>query len=86
MIIAAKTSDEIREVKETLKNASKMKESGVGKFIFLGMEIDHDKNAGTLMIKQTRYIRTQRLLRAHALPTSSYQSCCHQLRRRNVLK
>nr|CCA20939.1 putative polyprotein [Albugo laibachii Nc14] len=54
MIIAAKTSDEIREVKETLKNASKMKESGVGKFIFLGMEIDHDKNAGTLMIKQTR--------------------------------
>uniref|UniRef100_A0AAV1UQA7 Reverse transcriptase Ty1/copia-type domain-containing protein n=1 Tax=Peronospora matthiolae TaxID=2874970 RepID=A0AAV1UQA7_9STRA len=32
-----------------------MKELGPAKFI-LGMEIDHDMTAGTLMIKQTRYI------------------------------
>ncbi|GMF61966.1 unnamed protein product [Phytophthora fragariaefolia] len=32
-----------------------MKELGETKFI-LGMEIDHDRTAGTLMIKQTRYI------------------------------
>ena len=44
MIIAAKTSDEIREVKMALKNAFKMKELGEVRFI-LGMEIDHDKNA-----------------------------------------
>ncbi|OWZ20060.1 polyprotein [Phytophthora megakarya] len=50
MIIAARTVGEIREVKEALKNAFKMK-LGTAKFI-LGMEIDHD----TLMIKQTRYI------------------------------
>ncbi|OWZ04841.1 polyprotein [Phytophthora megakarya] len=47
MIIAAKTAGEIREVKKPLKDC----------FTFtLGMEIDHDKNDGTLMIKQTRYI------------------------------
>jgi hypothetical protein len=55
MIIAAKTSDEIRDVKNALKNAFKMKELGPAKFI-LGMEIDHDTTAGTLMIKQTLYI------------------------------
>ncbi|KAJ8564192.1 hypothetical protein ON010_g7153 [Phytophthora cinnamomi] len=53
MIIAAKTSNEIREVKDALKNAFKMKELGTAKFI-LGMDIDPDKTVGTLMIKQTR--------------------------------
>ncbi|KAE9023990.1 hypothetical protein PR003_g14063 [Phytophthora rubi] len=38
-----------------LKSAFKMKVLGETKFI-LGMEIDHDRTAGTLMIKQTRYI------------------------------
>ncbi|POM63711.1 Polyprotein [Phytophthora palmivora] len=55
MIIAAKTVGEISEVKGTLNNAFKMKELGTAKFI-LGMEINHDRNASTLMIKQTRYI------------------------------
>ncbi|KAE8961631.1 hypothetical protein PR001_g29980, partial [Phytophthora rubi] len=55
MIIAAKTSEDIREVKDALKNAFKMKELGPAKFI-LGMEIDHDMTAGTLKIEQTRYI------------------------------
>ncbi|OWZ11723.1 polyprotein [Phytophthora megakarya] len=55
MIIAAKTSDVIRDVKNTLKAAFKMKELGAAKFI-LGMGIDHDKEVGTLMIKPTRYI------------------------------
>ncbi|KAE8880335.1 Retrovirus-related Pol polyprotein from transposon TNT 1-94 [Phytophthora fragariae] len=55
MIIAAKTTEEINEVKMALKSAFKMKELGETKFI-LGMEIDHDRMAGTLMIKQTRYI------------------------------
>ncbi|KAE8954917.1 hypothetical protein PR001_g32304, partial [Phytophthora rubi] len=55
MIIAAKTSEDIREVKDALKNALKMKELGPAKFI-VGMEIDHDMTAGTLKIKQTRYI------------------------------
>lgn len=55
MIIAAKTCEEICDIKDALNNAFKMKELGEAKFI-LGMEIDHNKNAGTLMIKQTRYI------------------------------
>lgn len=55
MIIAAKTSDEILEVKGMLKSVFKMKDLGMAKFI-LGMEIDHDMTASTLMIKQTRYI------------------------------
>ncbi|KAE9134752.1 hypothetical protein PF010_g2340 [Phytophthora fragariae] len=55
MIIAAKTSEDTREVKDALKNAFKMKELGPAKFI-LGMEIDHDMTAGTHKIKQTRYI------------------------------
>uniref|UniRef100_A0AAV1US45 Reverse transcriptase Ty1/copia-type domain-containing protein n=1 Tax=Peronospora matthiolae TaxID=2874970 RepID=A0AAV1US45_9STRA len=55
MIIAAKTSDKISDVKDALKNAFKMKELGPAKFI-LGMEIDHDMTSGTLMINQTRYI------------------------------
>lgn len=55
IIIAAKTSAEIREVKNALKAAFKMKELSEAKFI-LGMEIDHDLRAGTLMIKRTRYI------------------------------
>ncbi|GMF33539.1 unnamed protein product [Phytophthora fragariaefolia] len=55
MIIAAKTNGEIREVKDVLKNAFKMMELGTVKFI-LGMESDLDKDAGTLMTKQTRYI------------------------------
>ncbi|GMF12666.1 unnamed protein product [Phytophthora lilii] len=55
MIIAAKTNKEIDEVKMALKSAFKMKELGEAKFI-LGMEINHDRTTGTLMIKQTRYI------------------------------
>ncbi|OWZ16189.1 polyprotein [Phytophthora megakarya] len=55
MIIAAKTSGEIQEVKAALKSAFKMKEPGKAKFI-LGIEIDHDHSAKTLRIKQTRYI------------------------------
>ncbi|KAE9296708.1 hypothetical protein PR003_g23685 [Phytophthora rubi] len=55
MIIAAKTKEEINEVKMALKNAFKMKELGETKFI-LGTEIDHDRMAGTLMTKQTRNI------------------------------
>uniref|UniRef100_A0AAV1VDZ4 Polyprotein n=1 Tax=Peronospora matthiolae TaxID=2874970 RepID=A0AAV1VDZ4_9STRA len=55
MIIAAKTSDEIDDVQNALKSVFKMKELGPAKFI-LGMEIDHNMTAGTLMIKQTRYI------------------------------
>jgi hypothetical protein len=55
MIIAAKTNEEINEVKMALKNAFKMKELGEVKFI-LGMKIDHDHTADTLMIRQTRYI------------------------------
>ena len=49
MIIAAKTSKEIQDVKAALKNSFKMKELGEVKFI-LGMEIDHDRNSKTLMI------------------------------------
>ncbi|KAE9159402.1 hypothetical protein PF002_g32867 [Phytophthora fragariae] len=55
MIIAAKAMEEINEVKMVLKSALKMKELGETKSI-LGMEIDHDRMAGTLMIKQSRYI------------------------------
>ncbi|KAE9027683.1 hypothetical protein PR003_g11252 [Phytophthora rubi] len=55
MIIAAKPSGDIREVKGALKNSIEMKELGPSTFI-LGMEIDHDEAAGTLMIKQTCYI------------------------------
>ncbi|OWZ05437.1 LOW QUALITY PROTEIN: hypothetical protein PHMEG_00022477 [Phytophthora megakarya] len=53
MIIAVKTVGEI--LKEALKNAFKIKELGTAKVI-LGMEIDHDKNDETNMIKQPRYI------------------------------
>ncbi|OWZ21245.1 LOW QUALITY PROTEIN: hypothetical protein PHMEG_0004224 [Phytophthora megakarya] len=52
MIIAAKTSDESREVKNTLKAAFKMKDLGGAKLFWIG----HDKEVGTLMFKQTRYI------------------------------
>uniref|UniRef100_A0AAV1URM1 Reverse transcriptase Ty1/copia-type domain-containing protein n=1 Tax=Peronospora matthiolae TaxID=2874970 RepID=A0AAV1URM1_9STRA len=55
MIIVAKTSDKISDVKAKLKKAFKMKELRPEKF-FLGMEIDHDMTIGTLMIKQTRCI------------------------------
>ena len=55
MIIAAKTNKEINEVKSALKSAFKMKELGEVKSI-LGMEIDHDRMTGTLMISQTRNI------------------------------
>ncbi|OWZ17021.1 polyprotein [Phytophthora megakarya] len=48
-------SEEIQEVKATLKSAFKLKQLGEGKFI-LGMEIDHDHSAKTLMIKHTRCI------------------------------
>ncbi|GMG18297.1 unnamed protein product [Phytophthora fragariaefolia] len=48
-------AEAIREVKDVLKNAFKVKELGTVKFILV-MEIDHDQDAGTLMIKQTRYI------------------------------
>uniref|UniRef100_H3H5K8 Reverse transcriptase Ty1/copia-type domain-containing protein n=1 Tax=Phytophthora ramorum TaxID=164328 RepID=H3H5K8_PHYRM len=72
MIIAAKTSEEIREVKDALRNAFKMKELGPAKFI-LGMEIDHDTTAGTLMIKQTRYIDdvVERFGQKHAKPVDN---------------
>uniref|UniRef100_A0AAV1UBQ4 Polyprotein n=1 Tax=Peronospora matthiolae TaxID=2874970 RepID=A0AAV1UBQ4_9STRA len=55
MIIAAKTSKEIQEVKTALKSSFRMKELGKAKFI-LGVEIDHDHNCSKLMIRQTRYI------------------------------
>uniref|UniRef100_H3H4S2 Reverse transcriptase Ty1/copia-type domain-containing protein n=1 Tax=Phytophthora ramorum TaxID=164328 RepID=H3H4S2_PHYRM len=55
MIIAAKTKKEIYEVKVAFKSAFKMKELGEVKFI-LGMDIDHDRIVGKLMINQTRYI------------------------------
>lgn len=55
MIIAAKTHAEIEKVKSALKNAFKMKDFGEAKFI-LGMEINRDNSANTLMINQTRYI------------------------------
>ncbi|OWZ06259.1 polyprotein [Phytophthora megakarya] len=52
MIIAAKTGEEIQEVKTALKNAFKMKELGEAKFILV-MEIDHDYSAKMLAIRQT---------------------------------
>ncbi|OWZ13314.1 LOW QUALITY PROTEIN: Integrase, catalytic core protein [Phytophthora megakarya] len=52
MIIVAKTSEEIREVKNILKTSFKMKELGAAKSIY----IDHDEEVGTFVIKQTRYI------------------------------
>lgn len=55
MIIAAKTSRDIQEVKTALKSSFRMKELGKARFI-LGMEIDHDHNCSKLMIRQTRYI------------------------------
>ncbi|KAE9018924.1 hypothetical protein PF005_g10961 [Phytophthora fragariae] len=55
MIIAAKTSEQIKEIKMALKSAFKLKELGEAKFI-LGMEIYHDRTTGTLMINQTRYV------------------------------
>lgn len=55
MKIAAKTSSEIQEVNTARKRFFRMKELGKAKFI-LGMEIDHDRNGSTLMIRQTRYI------------------------------
>uniref|UniRef100_A0AAV1VI21 Reverse transcriptase Ty1/copia-type domain-containing protein n=1 Tax=Peronospora matthiolae TaxID=2874970 RepID=A0AAV1VI21_9STRA len=55
MIIAAKTSREIQEVKTALKRSFRMKELDKAKFI-LGVEIDHDHNCSKLMIRQTRYI------------------------------
>lgn len=55
MIIAAKTSKEIQDVKQALKKAFKMGELGEAKFI-LEMEINHDRTGKTLIIKQTRYI------------------------------
>ncbi|POM71543.1 Integrase catalytic core protein [Phytophthora palmivora] len=47
MIIAAKTVEEISEVKDALNNAFKMKKLGTAKFIL---------NTSMLMIKPTRYI------------------------------
>ncbi|POM72303.1 Integrase catalytic core protein, partial [Phytophthora palmivora] len=72
MIIAAKTAGEIREVKDSLKAEFKMKELGAAKFI-LGMEIDHNLEAGTLMIKQTRYIDdvTERFGQQNAKPVDN---------------
>nr|CCA28005.1 putative polyprotein [Albugo laibachii Nc14] len=55
LFFAAKTSDAIHVLKDTFKNPNKMKGSGVAKFI-LAMEVDYNKNTGTLMIKRTRYI------------------------------
>ena len=55
MIIGARTSKKINQVKEVLKKAFKIKELGKAEFIS-GMEINHDRSARTLMIKQTRYI------------------------------
>ncbi|KAG3170493.1 hypothetical protein PI126_g2351 [Phytophthora idaei] len=93
MIIAAKTRDEIREVKEALMSAFKMKELGDAKFI-LDMEIDPNKTAVTLMIIQTRYIDdvverfnqgTPSQWRTRAPRTCSCRSRCRQRRWRNVL-
>ncbi|OWZ20505.1 Integrase, catalytic core protein [Phytophthora megakarya] len=42
MIIAAKSSEEIQEVKAALKSAFKMKDLGEAKFI-IGMKINHDQ-------------------------------------------
>lgn len=53
--IAAKTSREIQKVKTASKNSFKIKELSQTKFI-LGMEIDHNRNSSTIMIRQTRYI------------------------------
>ncbi|GMF50847.1 unnamed protein product [Phytophthora fragariaefolia] len=55
MIIAAKTSEEICDVKDALKNAFEVKELGPAKFI-LGKAIDHDMTDEKLMIMQTRFI------------------------------
>ena len=55
MIIAAKTIREIQKVRTSLKASFRIKEIGKAKFI-LGMEIDHDRNGSTLVIRQTRYI------------------------------
>ena len=55
MIIAAKTTKEIQDVKAALKSCFKIKELGRTKLI-LGMEIDYGRNGSTLMIRQTLYI------------------------------
>ena len=55
MIIGARTSLEINQVKEVLKKAFKIKELGKAEF-FLGMEINHNRSARIIMIKQTSYI------------------------------
>ena len=71
-----------------------MKELGAAKFI-LGMEINHDINAGALMIRQTRYIddvvkrfnqQNAKMVETYALRTSSCRNCCRQLRKRDNLK
>ena len=55
MIIGAKTSKEINQVKEVLNKAFKIKELGKAEFN-LGMEINHDRSSRILMIKKTRCI------------------------------
>ncbi|POM58966.1 LOW QUALITY PROTEIN: putative transposable element [Phytophthora palmivora] len=55
MIIAAKTVEKSVRIRTPSKNAFKVKKLGTAKLI-LGMEIDHDRNARTLISKQTRYI------------------------------
>ena len=55
MIIGARTSKKINQVKEVLKKAFKIKERGKAEFI-LGIEINHNRSSRTLMIKETRYI------------------------------
>ena len=55
MIIGARTSKEINQVKEVLNKAFKIKELGKAEFN-LGMEINHDRSSRILMIKKTRCI------------------------------
>ncbi|CAI5711691.1 unnamed protein product [Peronospora farinosa] len=57
MIITAKISKKIQEVKTSLKHSFKMENLGEVKFI-IGMEFEHDRNGITLMIRQTRSTMT----------------------------
>lgn len=79
MIIAAKTRAELREVKDALKSAFKMKELSDAKFI-LEMGIDHDKKAGTFIIKQSRFTDdvTQQFCQQNAKSTNN--SCASKFK------
>ena len=100
VIIATKTSNEIEEVKTVPKYLFMMKEEfkTVLKYLFmtkklgkvefiLGMEIDHDRNVSTLMIRQTHYIddmvshlnkEDEKVVVNPCDSGLSYRSCNHQ--------